>query len=57
MNKKDVTLYYNVKVHIKNFPSKCHFQMISSLFKNLLSNKKTLVLFFKSDFEYFMLIK
>jgi hypothetical protein len=40
MNKKDVALYYNVKVHIKHFPSKCHFQIISSLFLNILNNKK-----------------
>lgn len=33
MTQKVITLYYNVKVYIKNFLQKFYFQIISSLFK------------------------
>jgi hypothetical protein len=57
MTQKDVSLYYNLKVYIKKFPQKCHFQISLSILTNILSIEKCCLHYFKSVFEHSMLIR
>ncbi len=57
MNQKDVSLYYNVKLYIKKFAQKCHFQISLSILTNILSNEKRCLHYFLSVFEHSMLIR